>query len=149
MFSSKSDDPDAPSKCPSCGKDIGVEDNTYQFRVVDFTSEGAGGNQRNAGSKRWNAVAIIGELYKNGKSKEEMKSEKLGGLRETVGAVPPTRDDQKQCSTVTNPCKTVTDPCKTVTNPCKTVTNPCKTVTDPCKTVTNPCKTVTYLVRSA
>ena len=48
MFSSKSDDPDAPSKCPSCGKDIGVEDNTYRFQIVDFTAE-ADGNQRNAG----------------------------------------------------------------------------------------------------
>ncbi len=49
MFSSKSDDPDAPSKCPSCGKEIGVEGNTYRFQIVDFTSEGAGANQRNAG----------------------------------------------------------------------------------------------------
>ena len=60
--------------------------------------------KRNAGSKRWIAVAIIGKLYKNGKSKEEMKSEKLGGLRETVGAVPPTRDDQKQCNSLQNEC---------------------------------------------
>ncbi len=49
MFSSKSDDPDAPSKGPSCGKEIGVEDNTYRFQIVDFTSEATGGNQRNAG----------------------------------------------------------------------------------------------------
>ena len=49
MFSSKSDDPDAPSKCPSCGKEIGVEGNTYRFQIVDFTSVGAGANQRNAG----------------------------------------------------------------------------------------------------
>ena len=49
MFSSKSDDPDSPSKCPSCSKDIGGEDNTYRFQIVDFTSEGTGGNQRNAG----------------------------------------------------------------------------------------------------
>jgi len=48
MFSSKGDDADAPSKCPSCSKDIGVEDNTYRFQIVDFTAEGAG-NQRNAG----------------------------------------------------------------------------------------------------
>ena len=48
MFSSKSDDPDAPSKCPSCSKDIGVEDNTYRFQIVDFTTE-TGGNQRSAG----------------------------------------------------------------------------------------------------
>ena len=49
MFSSKNDSPDAPSKCPSCSKDIGVEDNTYLFQIVDFTAEGAGGSQRNAG----------------------------------------------------------------------------------------------------
>ena len=49
MFSSKSDDPDAPSKCPSCSKDIGVEDNTYRFQIVDFTAEGTGGSQRSAG----------------------------------------------------------------------------------------------------
>ena len=48
MFSSKGDDPDAPSKCPSCSKDIGVENNTYRFQIVDFTAEGDGG-QRNAG----------------------------------------------------------------------------------------------------
>ena len=48
MFSSKSDDPDAPSKCPSCSKDIGVDDNTYRFQIVDFTSE-TDGNHRNAG----------------------------------------------------------------------------------------------------
>ena len=48
MFSSKSDDPDSPSKCPSCSKDIGAEDNTYRFQIVDFTSE-TDGNQRNAG----------------------------------------------------------------------------------------------------
>ena len=49
MFSSKSDDPDAPSKCPSCSKDIGVEDNTYRLQIVDFTSEGTSGNPMNAG----------------------------------------------------------------------------------------------------
>ncbi len=48
MFSSKNDDPDAPSKCPSCSKDIGVENNTYRFQIVDFTAEG-GESQRNAG----------------------------------------------------------------------------------------------------
>jgi len=48
MFSSKNEDPDAPSKCPSCSKDIGVENNTYRFQIVDFTAEG-GGSQRNAG----------------------------------------------------------------------------------------------------
>jgi hypothetical protein len=48
MFSSKSDDPDAPAKCPHCSKEIGVEDNTYRFQVVDFTAE-ADGNQRSAG----------------------------------------------------------------------------------------------------
>ena len=48
MFSSKSDDPDGPSKCPGCSKEIGVEGNTYRFQVVDFTAEG-GGNQRSAG----------------------------------------------------------------------------------------------------
>ena len=48
MFSSKSDDPDAPSKCPHCSNEIGVEDNTYRFQVVDFTAE-AEGNQRSAG----------------------------------------------------------------------------------------------------
>ncbi len=48
MFSSKNDDPDAPSKCPSCSKDFGVENNTYRFQSVDFTAEGDGG-QRNAG----------------------------------------------------------------------------------------------------
>lgn len=47
MFSSK-DDPDAPSKCPHCNKDIGVDGNTYRFQVVDFTAESAG-NQRTAG----------------------------------------------------------------------------------------------------
>jgi|ETNmetMinimDraft_21_1059911.scaffolds.fasta_scaffold22803_3 hypothetical protein len=47
MFSSK-DDPDAPSKCPSCSKDIGVDNNTYRFQVVDFTAE-TDGNQRSAG----------------------------------------------------------------------------------------------------
>ena len=47
MFSSK-DDPDAPSKCPYCSKDIGVDGNTYRFQVVDFTAE-TDGNQRNAG----------------------------------------------------------------------------------------------------
>ncbi len=39
MFSSKSDDPDAPAKCPHCSNEIGVEDNTYRFQVVDFTAE--------------------------------------------------------------------------------------------------------------
>ena len=38
MFSSK-EDPDAPSKCPYCSKDIGVDGNTYRFQVVDFTAE--------------------------------------------------------------------------------------------------------------
>ena len=46
MFGSK-DNPDAPSKCPYCNKNIGVDGNTYRFQVVDFTSE-ASGNQRNA-----------------------------------------------------------------------------------------------------
>ena len=49
MFSSKNDDPDAPSKCPSCSKDIGVEDTTYRLQIVDFTAESTGGSQRNAG----------------------------------------------------------------------------------------------------
>ena len=44
MFSS-SNDPDAPSKCPCCSKDIGVDGNTYRFQVVDFTAE-TSGNQR-------------------------------------------------------------------------------------------------------
>ena len=48
MFSSKNDDPDAPSKCPHCSKEIGVEGNTYRFQVVDFTADG-GDNQRSAG----------------------------------------------------------------------------------------------------
>ncbi len=48
MFSSKNDDPDAPSKCPYCSKEIGVEGNTYRFQVVDFTA-GGGDNQRSAG----------------------------------------------------------------------------------------------------
>ena len=48
MFTAKSDNPDAPSKCPHCNKDIGVEGNTYRFQVVDFTAE-SGGNQRSAG----------------------------------------------------------------------------------------------------
>ena len=47
MFSSK-EAPDAPSKCPYCNKDIGVDGNTYRFKVVDFTAE-TSGNQRNAG----------------------------------------------------------------------------------------------------
>lgn len=47
MFSSK-EDSDAPSKCPGCNKDIGVDGNTYRFQVVDFTAEAAG-NQRSAG----------------------------------------------------------------------------------------------------
>ena len=47
MFGSR-DNPDAPSKCPYCNKNIGVDGNTYRFQVVDFTSE-ASGNQRNAG----------------------------------------------------------------------------------------------------
>ena len=50
MFSSKSDDPDAPAKCPHCSKEIGVEDNTYRFQVVDFTAED-GGNQRKDGKE--------------------------------------------------------------------------------------------------
>ena len=49
MFSSKNDNPDAPSKCPYCSKDIGVENNTYRFQIVDFTAESTGGSQRNAG----------------------------------------------------------------------------------------------------
>ena len=48
MFSSKNDDPDAPSKCPYCSKEIGVEGNTYRFQVVDFTTGGEN-NQRSAG----------------------------------------------------------------------------------------------------
>ena len=48
MFSSKNDDPDSPSKCPQCSKEIGVEGNTYRFQVVDFTADG-GDNQRSAG----------------------------------------------------------------------------------------------------
>jgi len=48
MFSSSSNDPDGPAKCPNCSKDIGVEKNTYRFQVVDFTAEGDG-NQRSAG----------------------------------------------------------------------------------------------------
>ena len=48
MFSSKSDDTDAPAKCPHCSNEIGVEDNTYRFQVVDFTAE-TDGNQRSAG----------------------------------------------------------------------------------------------------
>ena len=38
MFSSKSDDPNSPSKCPYCNKEIGVDKNTYRFQVVDFTA---------------------------------------------------------------------------------------------------------------
>ena len=49
MFSSKKNDPNAPSKCPNCSKDIGVEGNTYRFEVVDFTAGNEGQNQRNAG----------------------------------------------------------------------------------------------------
>ena len=48
MFSSSSNDPDGPAKCPYCSKDIGVENNTYRFQVVDFTAE-TGNNQRSAG----------------------------------------------------------------------------------------------------
>ena len=48
MFSSKNDNPDAPSKCPYCSKEIGVEGNTYRFQVVDFTTGGEN-NQRSAG----------------------------------------------------------------------------------------------------
>ena len=48
MFSSKSDDTDSPAKCPSCSKEIGVDNNTYRFQVVDFTAE-TEGNQRSAG----------------------------------------------------------------------------------------------------
>ena len=77
-----------PSKCK-------IEREGNQMEIWETASA-----KRDAGSKRWIAVAIIGKLYKNGKSKEEMKSEKLGGLRETVGAVPPTRDDQKQCNSL-------------------------------------------------
>ena len=47
MFGSKND-PDAPSKCPYCNKNIGVDGNTYRFQVVDFTA-GSSENQRNAG----------------------------------------------------------------------------------------------------
>ena len=48
MFSSSSNDPDGPAKCPYCSKDIGIENNTYRFQVVDFTAE-TGNNQRSAG----------------------------------------------------------------------------------------------------
>ena len=50
MFGSKkNNDPDAPSKCPSCSKEIGVEENTYRFQIVDFVSEDSAGKQRNNG----------------------------------------------------------------------------------------------------
>ena len=49
MFGSKNNDPDAPSKCPKCSKEIGVEGNTYRFQIVDFTAGGEGNNQRSAG----------------------------------------------------------------------------------------------------
>jgi len=48
MFSSNSDDPESPAKCPNCSKEIGVDNNTYRFQVVDFKAE-ASGNQRSAG----------------------------------------------------------------------------------------------------
>jgi len=49
MFSSKTDDPNAPSKCPYCNKEIGIDKNTYRFQVVDFTAGGDGNSQRSAG----------------------------------------------------------------------------------------------------
>jgi|TARA_B110000263_G_scaffold117130_1_gene102111 hypothetical protein len=48
MFSSNSNDPDSPAKCPNCSKEIGVDGNTYRFQVVDFTAESSG-KQRTAG----------------------------------------------------------------------------------------------------
>ena len=47
MFSSK-EDPDAPSKCHYCNKNIGVDGNTYRFQVLDINAE-TSGNQRNDG----------------------------------------------------------------------------------------------------
>ena len=48
MFSSKKEDSDSPAKCPYCSKEIGIDNNTYRFQVVDFTAESSG-NQRSAG----------------------------------------------------------------------------------------------------
>lgn len=47
MFSSSNNDPDGPSKCPYCSKEIGVDKNTYKFQVVEFKT--GGDNQRNTG----------------------------------------------------------------------------------------------------
>ena len=49
MFSSKTDDPNSPSKCPYCIKEIGIDKNTYRFQVGDFPAGGDGNSQRSAG----------------------------------------------------------------------------------------------------
>ena len=49
MFSSSNNDPDGPSKCPYCSKEIGIDNNTYRFQIVEFKAGGDGDNQRSAG----------------------------------------------------------------------------------------------------